>query len=382
MPASPLPEKALSRDLLDVLIRAGLVFALAVFCFRIFRPFLDLLLWAVILAITFYPLDCNLKRRLGNKDGRAATVIVLLALGVLLVPIYLLGISLAGSAQHAIAVVKDGGFHIPPPSPSVADWPLVGGRLHAVWLQAATDLTSLAQKFAPQLRETSLVLLGKLAALGMGLLVFIASLIVAGIIMAYAQNGHRSAVQIASRVFGADRGPGITALCTSTIRAVALGVVGIAFIQMLLIGVGFVLMDVPGAGLLALAVLLLGIMQIPATLVTLPVIVFVIATQGVSVATIVFSIYVFVAGLVDNVLKPLLLGRGVAVPMPVILVGAVGGMVTNGIIGLFIGPVVLAVAYQLFWQWVEEPLQDEPARPALIRENDTCRPDLGRGRCQ
>lgn len=365
MSASPPPGKVLSRELLDVLIRAGLVFALAVFCFRIFRPFLDLLLWSVILAITFYPLDCNLKRRLGNKDGRAATVIVLLALGVLLVPIYLLGVSLASSAQHAIAVVRDGGFHIPPPSPSIADWPLVGGRLHAVWLQAATDLTSLAQKFAPQLRGASIVLLGKLAALGLGLLMFIAALIIAGIIMTYAQNGQRSAVQIASRVFGADRGPGITALCTSTIRAVALGVVGIAFIQMLLIGVGFVMMGVPGAGLLALVVLLLGIMQIPATLVTLPVIVFVIATQGVSVATIVLSIYVFVAGLVDNVLKPLLLGRGVAVPMPVILVGALGGMIVNGIIGLFIGPVVLAVAYQLFWQWVEDPAQ-HAARDAAL----------------
>ena len=265
-------------------------------------------------------------------------MIVLIALGVLLVPVYLLGISLVTSAQHALTVVKSGGFHIPPPSESVASWPLVGERLYGVWLQAATDLTSLAQKFAPQLKGVSLTLLGKLAGLGMGLLMFIAALIIAGIIMAYAQNGHRSAVQIASRIFGPDRGPKITELCTSTIRAVAQGVVGIAFIQMLLIGVGFVLMGVPGAGLLALAVLLLGIMQIPATLITLPVIVFVIATQGASVATIVFSVYVFVAGLIDNVLKPLLLGRGVAVPMPVILIGALGGMVTNGIIGLFIGP--------------------------------------------
>jgi predicted PurR-regulated permease PerM len=112
---------------------------------------------------------------------------------------------------------------------------------------------------------------------------------------------------------------------------------------------------VPGAGLLALAVLLLGIMQLPATLITVPVIAYVIATEGASTATIVFSIYVFVAGLVDNVLKPLLLGRGVDVPMPVVLIGALGGMVTSGILGLFIGPVVLAVGYQLFWQWVQDP---------------------------
>ena len=142
-------------------------------------------------------------------------------------------------------------------------------------------------------------------------------------------------------------------LCTATIRAVAQGVVGIAFIQMLLVGVAFVLMGVPAAGLLALLVLLLGIMQVPATLVTVPVIIYVFATKGFDVATIVFGVYVFLAGLVDNVLKPLLLGRGVEVPMPVVLIGALGGMVTMGIVGLFIGPVLLAVGYQLFWAWVD-----------------------------
>ena len=135
--------------------------------------------------------------------------------------------------------------------------------------------------------------------------------------------------------------------------------VGIAFIQMLLIGVAFVVKGVPGAGLLALATLLLGIVQLPATLITIPVIAYVFATEGATVATIVFAIYTFIAGLADNVLKPLLLGRGLDIPMPVILIGAIGGMITGGIIGLFIGPVVLAVSYQLFWQWVDE--QPPPA---------------------
>ena len=137
--------------------------------------------------------------------------------------------------------------------------------------------------------------------------------------------------------------------------------IGIAFIQMLLVGVGFVAIGVPGAGILALVVLLLGIVQLPATLVTLPVIAYVLGTQGVALATIVFTVYSLVAGLADNVLKPLLLGRGVDVPMPVVLLGALGGMVVQGIIGLFLGPVILAVAYNLFWQWVDE--QDAPADP-------------------
>ena len=149
-------------------------------------------------------------------------------------------------------------------------------------------------------------------------------------------------------------------LCTATIRAVAQGVVGIAFIQMLLIGVAFLIKGIPGAGLLSLAILLLGIMQLPATLITVPVIAVVFAIEGATVASIAFAIYTFVAGLADNVLKPLLLGRGLDVPMPVVLIGAIGGMVSIGIIGLFIGPVALAVSYQLFWQWVDQqPLSAE-----------------------
>ena len=154
------------------------------------------------------------------------------------------------------------------------------------------------------------------------------------------------------RITGPEEGPKITALCTATIRAVAQGVIGIAFIQMILVGLGFVLMDIPGAGLLAMAVLFLGIIQAPATILTVPVIAFVLSTQGANTGTIIFSIYVFLAGLVDNVLKPLLLGRGVDAPMPVVLLGALGGLATSGILGMFIGATLLTLGYQIFMWWV------------------------------
>jgi predicted PurR-regulated permease PerM len=348
---------------LDVLIRAGLVAVLAIFCFRIFVPFLNLMVWAVILAITLYPLQVKLRRIFAGKDGLIATLIVLVAFAVILVPTYLLGVAVASSIDHAMVVFKAGTFRIPPPAESIASWPLIGQRLYDYWLQASTDLTGLIQKFAPQLKDAGLALLGMVTGLGAGLLLFFVALIVAGILMAHGEKGHDSAVQIASRISGPENGPLIAELCTATIRAVAQGVVGIAFIQMLLIGIGFVVMGIPGAGLLELAVLLLGIMQLPATLITIPVIVFVIATQGVTTMTVIFSVYVFVAGLADNVLKPLLLGRGVAVPMPVVLIGALGGMVTGGVIGLFIGPVMLSVGYQLFWRWVKDQ-----AKPERLKE--------------
>lgn len=362
MTVNATPSKVLSHAILDLLIRAALVAVLALACYRVFKPFLDLLLWALILSITLYPLQRKLEPGLHGRSGLAAALIVLVAVAVLMVPVYFLGMSVEVSISQAFAVVKSGNFHIPAPPDSVAQWPLVGERLHALWSQAALDMTSLMQRMAPQIRPVAFGLLGKLADAGIGLLMFLAALLIAGIFMAYAREGHRSAILVASRVFGPDKGNAITHLCTGTVRAVAQGVVGIAFIQMLLIDVALVMMGIPGTPLLSLAILLLGIMQIPVSLVTVPVIVFVFATMGFDAATIVFAVYVFIAGLIDNVLKPLMLGRGVEVPMPVVLIGAIGGMITNGIIGLFLGPVILAVGYVLFWQWVEQwPLEDQAA---------------------
>ena len=360
---TPQEQAVLARGLLDVLIRAGLIAALVMYSFKVFQPFMGLMLWSVILAITLYPLHGMLKSKLGNRDGWSATLIIVAGIGILLVPVYLLGNSLTHSVQAAMHIIKEGGVQIPPPTDSIAQWPIIGAKLHAFWLEAATNLTGLVQKLAPYMKDASLGLLGQIAGAGVGLLVFIGALIIGGIIMAYGDNGERSAIRIASRISGAERGKSIAQLCTATIRAVAQGVVGIAFIQMFLIGLGFVVYGLPGAGLLAMVVLILGIMQLPATLVTLPAIAYVLGTDGATVGSITFVIYTFIAGMADNVLKPLLLGRGVDVPMPVILTGALGGMIAGGIIGLFIGPVILAVAYQLFWQWVDDQPESLPAQP-------------------
>lgn len=343
------PNVQSSDTLLDVLIRAGLIAVLALSCYLVFQPFLNLMLWSLILAVMLYPLHCRLRRHLGGRDGLTATLIVVLSLLVLIGPTYLLTASLIESVQGAVVAVRSGALLIPPAPDWLADWP----RLHAFWQQAAADLSGALRTLVPDVRQFFLGLLAKLAGISAAFLLLIGALIIAGIIMAYGESGHRSMRRIASRIVGPDRGEPIVHLCTATIRTVAQGVIGIAFIQMLLVGVGFVFMGIPGAGLLALAVLMLGIAQIPATLVTLPVIAYVFASEGASLATIVFAIYSLLAGLVDNVLKPLLLGRGVDVPMPVVLIGALGGMVVSGIIGLFIGPIVLAVGYRLFWEWVD-----------------------------
>jgi len=344
---------ATSKGLLDVLIRAGLVVALAVLCYRIFHPFLNLMLWSMILGVTLYPLHKIVRGKVRNRDWLAATLVVLLSIAVVLIPVYFLASSLATSAGAAAEAVRSGTFEVPPPPDSVAQWPVIGSQVHALWTQAETDLAVVMRDHSAELKGFGLAVLSKIAAAGVGLLLFMFALCLAGIFMAYGESGNKAAIASFERIFGPGRGPHIAELCTRTIRAVAQGVIGIAFIQAFLVGIAFIAIGVPGAGLLTLAILLLGIAQLPAAILTIPVIIIVLSSQGLTTATIVFAVYTFIAGLADNVLKPLMLGRGVDVPMPVILIGALGGMVTAGVIGLFIGPVILAIAYELYWQWVE-----------------------------
>ncbi|WP_369987009.1 AI-2E family transporter [Pseudomonas xanthosomatis] len=357
-------DSALSRGLLDVLIKAGLVAALILFAWRVFAPFMDLMLWAVILAVTLYPLLRRVQRLTRLREGHAATLVVGLVLLVLLVPIYLVVVSISESVDSLVTLLKSGAWSVPPPPDSVAGWPLVGPRLHGLWLAASQSLSGVLNQMMPDLKGAGRVALGAAASAGGAFLLFIGAIIIAGVIMAFGDKGQLAAQRIAMRVSGEERGRPIARLCTATIRAVAQGVIGIAFIQMLLIGVGFVVKGVPGAGMLAIVILMLGIAQAPATLITVPVIVYVFSTEGFTAMTILFAVYTFVAGLADNVLKPLLLGRGVDVPMPVVLIGALGGMVVKGIIGLFIGPVILAVAYNLFWQWVDQQVPERIDPPS------------------
>ena len=357
-------EDRLSRRLLDVFIRAGLVLVLVLLCYRIFSPFLTMMLWALILAITIYPLHQALAARIGGKQGLASTLIVLLAVGMIVTPTILLASEFGDSVQNLVSSVRDSTLQIPAPSEKVASLPIVGAKVHAVWSRAHDDLPGLVRSMQPKLGELLAKALGIVAALGGSLLMFLCSFVVAGIIMAYGVSGARVMREIFERIAGIARGEEFTKLSTMTVRAVAAGVIGIACIQALIIGVLLLIAGVPFAGVLALVVLVFGVAQLPALIVTLPVIGWIWASGGYDTGpAVAYTVLLFVGGMADNVLKPLMLGRGVDAPMPVILIGALGGMATSGILGMFIGATGLAVGYQIFMRWVHD-------NPQRVRQTD------------
>jgi predicted PurR-regulated permease PerM len=355
-------ESRLASRLLDVLIRAALIIALAALCLWVFSPFLTLMIWAVILAVSLYPLHQALAGKMGGRQGLAATVLVLLGLVLLIGPTAVLMSSLGDSIHQLIRDVQHNALTIPAPPAAVATWPVVGERLHSAWTLAHTDLPALIQSLQPKIGDLARSALGFVAGIGVGILLFVAAIIIAGIIMAFGESGARSSRAIFERVVGPERGAEFTKLATATIRAVATGVIGVALIQAIIVGLCLLVAGVPWAGVLSVITLVLGIAQIPALVATLPAIAYLWMSGDYGTgAAAGYTVLLVVAGMSDNVLKPLMLGRGVEAPMPVILLGALGGMAAAGILGMFVGATLLALGYQIFKGWVAANPEHSPA---------------------
>ena len=362
--------RAASR-LMDVLIRAALVGVLVVLCYRIFAPFLALMAWAVVLAVTLYPLQRWLAARLGGRRGLAATLLVLACCLLIIAPTAVLMDSFGSSVHRFITNVQNDTLEIPAPRERVLSIPIVGEKIHGLWSQAHTDLPAFIHGLQPKIGELARKALAVVAGIGIGLLKFLAAFIIAGVLMAYGESGAGASRSIFSRVLDRERGPRFVTLATATIRAVAQGVIGIAFIQAMLVGLSLLLAGVPWAGVLAAITLVLSIAQIPALILILPVIGYIWSSGNYGTgAAVGYTVLLLVAGLADNILKPIMLGRGVDAPMPVVLLGALGGMATGGILGMFVGATLLTIGYQIFMAWVAGPQPEPEPKPATAAKAD------------
>ena len=352
-------DQAFVRRAFAAAIQIGLIFLLASWCLMIIKPFVGLVAWAAIIAVAIFPLFKKLAGKLGGREKLAAALIVLIGLSILLVPAWSLTGSSIATAQDLAAGLEAGTLSIPPPNEKVAEWPVIGKRTHTFWSDASTNLEATLRKHSGQVKAFSAWLLKSVGSTAAGILGFAVSIIIAGALMVSAEPSYKAFRAIGYRL-GGERGADFTDLSVATIRSVAKGVLGVAFIQTLLAAIGLIVMDIPGAGIWASIILVLAIAQLPPILVLGPIAIWVFSTAEPVPATI-FLVYSVFVSFSDAILKPMLLGRGVAVPMLVILLGAIGGMITSGIIGLFIGAVVLALGYQLFTFWLKG--EEEQAQP-------------------
>ncbi|UCC55253.1 MAG: AI-2E family transporter [Gammaproteobacteria bacterium] len=343
-------DKVFLSRALEAAIRIGLVALLVLWCFDIIRPFIVPIIWGVIIAIAAYPGYLQLKKFVGGRSKLAAALTAIILLIMVLGPTIMLTGTLVESTKGIAVELSDGSLTIPPPAEGIRQWPLIGEEVDRFWRLASQNTEAALKQIEPQLKAAGAWLLSTAAGTGYAILQFIVAIIIAGVFMANAGSGHDAAQRIATRLTG-EHGREIADLAESTVRSVARGILGVALIQSLLAGIGFIVAGVPGAGLWALLCLLLSVAQIGVFLVLVPVIIYLFNTADLVVA-IGFLIWSIPVGLIDNILKPILLGRGVKTPMVIIFMGAIGGFIASGIIGLFIGAVVLALSWELFLAWL------------------------------
>lgn len=339
------------RTAVNIAVRLGVLFALVAFCLRILAPFVTIVAWAAIIAIAAEGLYERWAGFHGGRRGLAAASLVVLVLLLISLPTIKLSESLLAGARGLSDQIAAGTLSVPPPSEKVSSWPLVGQRVYDGWQLASENLGEAVESAKPQLQAASRRLLSVTQSVGVATIQLLVSIVLAGVMLARRAGGE-SANKIAMRLFG-ERGQTLTRLARQTVRSVVQGILGVAAIQALLSGLGFLAVGLPGAGLWALLVLVAAIVQLPVLLVMiLPIaIVFSESSTGVAVGFLVWSVAVSV---IDNLLKPMLFGRGAQVPTLVIFLGAIGGMLAMGIIGLFVGAVVLAVGYELSVSWLDE----------------------------
>ncbi len=341
----------LIRNAVEVTVRLGAIALMVGWCLLIVAPFLGIVAWALIIAIALDDAFESLCRRLGGRRVLAAVLAVGLALALIFGPAALLSESLISAAQQLAHELKGRGLTLPPPGPEVREWPVIGPAVHEAWLRASENLVETLGRLRPQLQVASGWLLTTAGAVGAGILELIASIVIAGAMLVRSEQRRESVARFADRMAGPVRGPELAALATATVRSVVQGILGVAALQSFLAGTAFVVAGIPGAGLWALVVLVAAVVQIPVALaMVVPVAIgFMQLPTGAAIALLVWCMAV---GLVDNVLKPILFGRGVRVPMLVIFMGALGGMLTMGILGLFLGAVVLTLGFELFKAWL------------------------------
>jgi predicted PurR-regulated permease PerM len=339
-----------SDEVIQIAIRLALLAFLIYWSFLLLSPFIPILAWSVVLAVALYPAYDWLTAHLGNRPRSAATIITLVVLAVFLGPAAWLGIGLVDALHNISDQLTSGDLVIPAPSASVKDWPLIGATLYEFWQTASVNVETALRQLAPYLKPLAGPVLEIAGSAGTGTLKFLLAVVISGFLYPYGPPFVAASRRALTRIIP-ERSESFLALAGATIRIVLQGVIGIAALQALLAGVVLKVAGVPNAGVLAFAVLVLGILQIGSLPILLPVAIWVWMVKDAGAAVLI-TIFLVLVGISDNALKPLLMGRGLSTPVLVIFIGVIGGTLAHGIVGLFVGPIILSVAWELMMAWI------------------------------
>ncbi len=338
-----------SNSVYDTTIRLFILLLIIAWCLMIMYPFVSIMMWSIILAMAIFPLHHALAKKIGGRNKLASGIIVLAILAIFVVPMGMITGSLVDEVKELKSLYDSGSLALPSPSEKVKEWPLIGERLFDFWQGASLSLEQTIVKYKEQITEIGgRIAKGIMGAAG-GLIQLLISVIIAGILLTTGKTAE--GLRKFFRKVAGDKGDEFADITLKTVGNVVKGVIGVAFILAVLHGILFFLTDVPYAGIWTLLIFVLAIVQIPSFLVTLPIMVYLFSVKE-PLPAIIWTVLLVVAGLADNVLKPMLLGKGAPVPTLIIFIGVVGGFMLSGFLGLFTGAIVMSLGYRLYVGWV------------------------------
>ncbi len=348
-------DRRFNALVIELAIRLFVIGALIYWTFIIILPFAAIILWSVVLAVALYPIYRVVAELLGGRPITAAVLMTIAGLVLIIGPVTWMAVGAIEPIKVVVAGFDNGDIAIPPPPASIKDWPFFGEQLYSFWLLASTNLRSAFTQILPQLKPAGEFLLDMAKSAGAGTLKFLVSVLLMGFILAAAPQ-LLAGTRALSRRIDPSSGEKFVDLAGATINAVSRGVMGLSLMQAVIGGAGMYLADVPGASLLTIAILVLGIIQIGPLIVVAPVIfwAWTTLTPGPALA---LTVCMLSVNYMDNVLKPFIFAHGLSTPIPVIVVGVIGGVLAHGIAGLFAGPVVLAVVWELGKAWIVDELK-------------------------
>ena len=352
------------QALIDMLLRIGALLGLIAWCALLLAPFVTIIAWGLIIAVTLHPAQTFLTRKLGGRRVLSAVLLTLAGFLVIVLPGYLLADSLVQAAKTIRVSLGEGPVQVPPPDPAVRDWPFVGSMVHSTWETASHSLRQALELYEEQLTTGGKWLLKVLGRFGRDVLEFLIALLLSGLLLANAPATGRVGRAFFKRLLDQD-GRDFTRVAERTVRSVAVGIIGIAVLQTALASIGFIAAGVPLAGIWTVLCLFLTIIQVGMFPVIVPVIIYMFYTADPTTATL-LTIWLLLVGLTDNLLRPFALGMGAPAPFFIVFVGAIGGFFLSGLIGLFVGAVVLSLGYRLFMAWLgpdalpPKELQEKP----------------------
>ena len=345
-------EKTYIGPAIDIAIRIGVIALLIALCFNILRPFISPVVWGIILAIALFPACRRLSSVLSGRVMLAAAIITAVMLLCIILPSVHMVSSLVDGTKYISERLQHSEIKVPPPPDNIDKWPLIGKTLKREWNEASENLKATLTRFQPQLKAMSLWMLKSAMGTALGLVQFALSIVIAGIFMANAKGSGNIARELFVRLAG-ERGADFAVVSQKTVHNVVKGILGVAIIQALLAGSGFWVAGVPGAGLWAFLCLFLAIIQIGIFPVVIPVIIYMFSSADALTAGL-LTAWLILVSLLDNFLKPILMGRGAPVPMLVIFLGAIGGFLSMGFMGLFVGAVILSIGFKLLLVWLDD----------------------------